>query len=160
MAETPLVEMLRVAGAYYWNGDKSDRDNATLIHKAADTIASLHSEVKRLKGELAEYAKHELYQLMSDISEDCYCAGWLIGNEYRLWNAITDPNDDRRYGMSEIAEDDIARLRELSAHAGGWWMWEDKDDSPGAMFIALAEWEKHVSGLRAALNPSPAAQGG
>ena len=24
----------------------------------------------------------ELYELMSEISEDCYCAGWMMGLEY------------------------------------------------------------------------------
>jgi len=30
-----------------------------------------------------------LARLMSDISEDHFCAGWLIGCEYALWADLT-----------------------------------------------------------------------
>lgn len=29
-----------------------------------------------------------LARLMSDISEDCWCAGWMSGTEFALWKAV------------------------------------------------------------------------
>jgi hypothetical protein len=94
--------------------------------------------------ELQEYRKQELYDLMSGISEECYCAGWMHGNEFRLWDAVTDPNDDRRYGMGEIQEYQVQRLRELSQLVNGWWVWEDD-----AAFIGLDEWKRRLAVIEA-----------
>jgi hypothetical protein len=112
-----------------------------LDQEAAAALEAAQAE----RAELNEYRKRELYQLMSDISEDCYCASWLIGNERHLWRAITDPNDDHRYGMGEISEEDIARLRLLSQQVNGWWVWED--DGPD--FISLDEWKRRLAALAA-----------
>lgn len=95
--------------------------------------------------ELLEYRKRELYELMSDISEDCYCAGWMHGNEFRLWQAITDPKDDRRYGQSDIEEWQVNRLRELSEQTGGWWVWEEDNRA----FISLDEWRRRLAAIEA-----------
>lgn len=32
----------------------------------------------------------DLYDRLSEISEDCYCARWIQGNEYTIWNAIAN----------------------------------------------------------------------
>lgn len=32
--------------------------------------------------------QRELYELMSDISEDCFAAGWIVGAEYEIWAAM------------------------------------------------------------------------
>src|SRR6185312_5627864 len=61
--------------------------------------------LSRYGDEPALSARETLACLMSEISEECYCAGWLIGNEHRLWSAMTDPTDDRRYGMGEISQE-------------------------------------------------------
>lgn len=91
--------------------------------------------------ELFAYRVKELYDLMSDISEDCYCAGWMHGNEFRLWSAITDPNDDRRYGQGEIEPHQVNRLRELSTLVDGWWRWDEED---GAQFVSLEKWRDRI----------------
>ena len=36
----------------------------------------------------AEVAADQLRGLMSEISEDCHCAGWLIGTGYALWGIV------------------------------------------------------------------------
>jgi hypothetical protein len=40
----------------------------------------------------------DLYDRMSGISEDCYCAGWVGGNEYDIWDALQhgDPSPTHR----------------------------------------------------------------
>jgi hypothetical protein len=87
-------------------------------------------------------ARETLAVLMSEISEECYCAGWLIGNEFRLWHAITDTTDDLQYGMGEITREQVEQLRTLSAMCGGWVAWDDKD---GAVFVPLAEWKQRIA---------------
>jgi hypothetical protein len=92
---------------------------------------------------------------MSEVSEDTWCAGWLIDLEFLLWDAIQDrvqipvaggkgapadrPASGRRsprYLQDEsrdvIADEDLHDLAELSALVGGW---HDYD-----RFIPLDEW--------------------
>jgi hypothetical protein len=79
-----------------------------------------------------------LVVLMSDISEDCWCAGWLMGCEYSLWS-IKENAEDRTWGMAWVSDDDCAKLRELSAQCGGWWIWDR--EAGGNVFLTLEEWE-------------------
>lgn len=93
--------------------------------------------------ELRQYRLRALIDLMSDISEECYCAGWMHGNEYRLWDAITNPNDDRIYGFTKINDEQIERLRDLSRKLDGWVVW---DDEVGERFVTIEEWERIRAG--------------
>jgi hypothetical protein len=106
---------------------------------------------------LAEYPKLtldqcRLYTLMSDISEECYCAGWLSGNEYRLWSAMTDPKDDRAYGQGTITDDNVTDLQDLCERAGGWIYWHDDSWEPGLpqahwgpRCMPIEEWRAHYA---------------
>ncbi|WP_294636574.1 hypothetical protein [uncultured Aquabacterium sp.] len=106
---------------------------------------------------LIEWAKPEgqftederkLYDLMSDISEDCWCAGWMCGNEYAIWDALK--TGDRQYGMMEMDSDLLAEVARLSAKTGGWIVWIDAEDGIpaeridewGPYFIPLHPWLK------------------
>ena len=89
----------------------------------------------------------KLFQLMSDISEQCYCAGWMHGNEYALWAMVSDPDASRRYGQDVVTEEDIDALRVLSSDIKGWIRWrDDEEDSTlpaeewGPVFTPMAEW--------------------
>ena len=86
-----------------------------------------------------------LAETMSDISEFCWFARWLIGTEYRLWRFMTDPNDDEPWGNYPIPPEYRERLQQLSASTGGWIYWRDMadaaDDANGPTFIAKADWE-------------------
>ena len=55
---------------------------------------------------------------MSEISEDAYCAGWLVDLEYELWRILIDGHG--RFGFAALSEDDIEALRKLSDACGGW----------------------------------------
>lgn len=88
-----------------------------------------------------------LYERMSDISEECYAAGWMTGNEYTLWGMVANPEASRSYGMSDVRESDLNELREISNEIGGWIRWfdgEDDTDLPpedwGPVFTPMAEW--------------------
>ncbi len=78
-----------------------------------------------------------LEDLMSDISEEYYCAGWLIGLEFTLWSMLE--GGSREFGMGVVTEDEVKRLRELSEQCGGWW-WGGETDDDVCRFVTLEEW--------------------
>lgn len=89
--------------------------------------------------------QRELYELMSDISEDCYFAGWMNGLEYAIWGALQD--GDRNYGMGEMDAEQLERCRTLAAELDGWVIWVDSDDDPelpvqewGPRFVSMSDW--------------------
>ena len=84
----------------------------------------------------AELARDALAKTMSDISEECWFAGWMKGNEVALWTSLK--TGDREYGATEIQESDLARLKHLHELAGGWWIWPDDEDHP--RFVPTNEW--------------------
>lgn len=85
---------------------------------------------------LNELARDMLRQMMSDFSEDGYCAGWMHENEYRLWEALTNP--EHQYGFITITDSEIARMRHLHERSGGWWIWAEGEESP--RFVTTEEW--------------------
>ena len=94
--------------------------------------------------------QRELYELMSDISEDCYFAGWMTGLEYAIFGALQD--GDLSYGMGEMDSDQVEEVRALSKELDGWIVWVDSDDEPdlpceewGPRFIPMADWLKKVA---------------
>lgn len=96
--------------------------------------------------ELLTPDERKLYELMSEISEDCYFAGWMVGNEYTLWSSIQ--TGEMRYGMSDIDRDLLAQVAALAVKTGCWIVWRDyKDGLPrndsstwGPYAIPLVEW--------------------
>lgn len=84
-----------------------------------------------------------LRDLMSDISEDCYCAGWLTGLEFTLW-AMTQ-GGTREFGMGAVTQQEIDRLKTLSERAGGWWYFDD--DSGQELFATLDEWKTKAASV-------------
>lgn len=100
-----------------------------------------------------DWKQRALYHLMSDISEDHYCAGWMEGNEFALWEMVANPEASRIYGMSEVPAARIEELRAISAEVGGWICWFDDQTDPnlpihewGAAFVPMDEWlPKHAA---------------
>jgi hypothetical protein len=64
-----------------------------------------------------------LLKLMSWISEERWCAGWLRNLEYILWDAVTG----RREGICSLEE--IDELKYLSEKCGGWIIWHEQSRS-------------------------------
>jgi len=77
-----------------------------------------------------------LAAFMSDLSEDCWCAGWLSDCEFALWSLANSGGG--LWGMGVVSPDDAARLLALSEAAGGWVRWED---GVGAVFVPMDEWK-------------------
>ena len=87
----------------------------------------------------AEGAALGLLGLMSGISEEYWCAGWLTSLEFDLWNAA---QADRKYGHGIITERQATLLRLLSEECEGWWHWKEDADNP--QFVPLNEWRTIV----------------
>jgi hypothetical protein len=64
-----------------------------------------------------------LCNLMSDISEAGWAAGWMEDLEYVLWYAIF--NGPANYGYKFIDEQTILQLKQLSEKADSWIVFDD-----------------------------------
>lgn len=62
---------------------------------------------------------------MRRISEDHYCAGWMMGLELSLWELMMLGGGG--YGMGVIVPEVAWRLCDMAHHAGGWWYWPEKN---------------------------------
>ena len=78
-----------------------------------------------------------LAAFMSEISENCYSAGWMQNLEYALWNAVI--NGERKYGQSYITEADISTLIKLSTDANAWIIFDNEKEETA---LSLKEWTK------------------
>lgn len=73
-----------------------------------------------------------LEKLMSAISEEYWCAGWMHGLEYTLWDVVTG----RRTGVCRPEE--IEQLKYLSEKCGGWIFWDEQSKSE--KFVPMQDW--------------------
>lgn len=86
----------------------------------------------------AEQATKRLEALISQISEDRWCAGWLTDIEHLLWDdaAGTEPR--------HCTADEPAELRLLSERCGGWVAWESVAAEPRR--IPMPDWlDRHAA---------------
>jgi hypothetical protein len=84
-------------------------------------------------------AAKELAEEISRISEDTYCAGWLSGIEFMLWDVVKlcDVVKDSRLESLYVSQDSVRKLRELNQKSGGWWYWDKF-----RVFVTNEEWSK------------------
>jgi hypothetical protein len=64
-----------------------------------------------------------LADLMSEISEKCWTAGWATNLEYVLWDALM--NGERQYGRNIISQQEIQALETLSKACNCWIYFDD-----------------------------------
>ncbi len=83
-----------------------------------------------------DVARRLLAQQMSDISERCWSATWLVETEYVLWQAIVE--GPVLWGQAEVTADDVNALKQLSEAAGGWIFNLAGDE----IFVPMERWEK------------------
>jgi len=77
-----------------------------------------------------------LADFMSDLSEEAYCAGWMEGLEYALWEAVLGVRRD--YGRLHFTGAQQARLRELSDCCEGWIVFDEDTEET---WVAREEWQ-------------------
>lgn len=90
-----------------------------------------------------------LYERMSAISESCFCAGWIGGNEFSIWKALI--TGDTTFGFDHMDLDDLDTCKKLAYTLGGWIVWYDDEDDPslpveewGPRFVTFEEWRRIV----------------
>ena len=88
-------------------------------------------------------AQAELERYMSDLSEEAYCAGWMQGLEYALWEVVLGELGE--YGRLVLSQEHRMRLRNLSQACGGWIVFDDESEET---WIPTAEWEQRFSAWR------------
>jgi hypothetical protein len=76
-----------------------------------------------------------LHNVMSDISERCYCAGWLQNLEYVLWSAVL--MGPRKYGPGVITQEDVDELLSLANRTDSWIVFDDETEETA---IELGFW--------------------
>ncbi len=74
-----------------------------------------------------------LCELMSHISEDCFCAGWAGDCEYDIWQAMqhADPWPENRAMSPRL----LRLCRKLSTEMDGWIYWANEPQ-----FVPMAQW--------------------
>ena len=88
----------------------------------------------------AEGARLGLLALMAGISEECWCAGWMMDNEFTCWKSVKSGYPQSN-GQSVITARQALLLKLLSDEAGGWWIW---DGGARPKFISLDKWSERL----------------
>jgi len=89
--------------------------------------------------ELTPDERH-LAELMRNISERCYSAGWMCNLEYVLWNAVV--SGPRDYGHGAITKDDIDKLTQASHKISSWILFDEELEE---IIIPLDKWRVKFS---------------
>lgn len=89
-----------------------------------------------------------LQKVMSEISEEHWCAGWMSSLEYILWDAVAGKRKDI------CSAEEIEQLKYLSEKCGGWVIWDKQ--AKGERFVPMEEWLR----LYEARHHPPATPGG
>jgi len=90
----------------------------------------------------------ELFDLMVDLSERCYCAGWMENWESTIWKLVCAEHKDVDVGQDEIKAWELIRLKQLIEKNNGIWAFVGNlNKEPawycGFCFIKLAEWKEY-----------------
>ena len=103
--------------------------------------------------------EQHLYDLMSEISERSWYAGWLIGTEFEVWRLAHEGGTWGRGASSELGED----LREIRALSERLQRWIVRPDQPregcDAESIPLTSWETMYDAWRSTWTSSPGSSG-
>ncbi|WP_420400946.1 hypothetical protein [Flagellimonas sp.] len=80
-----------------------------------------------------------LAEFMSELSEEAYSAGWMMGLEFALWKAAN--GHLKQYGRLIFDDKIIERLNLLSSEAEGWIFFDDEQEET---FVTLDEWKEMI----------------
>jgi len=88
----------------------------------------------------AEEVAVRLATLLSAVSEQNYCAGWLIGLEREGWKwGETPPGSVVRYGAGTIEEPTLDAIRRARVRLGGAWVGYHR--GIGVVLLSAEEWD-------------------
>jgi hypothetical protein len=83
-----------------------------------------------------------LERVMTDLSEEYYCAQWLTGLEYNLWADLTGQavRGKSGLGISPEEKEELALAHEI---AGGWLRWSE--ETSGVVYLSTPQWLAHLA---------------
>ena len=84
--------------------------------------------------------QRQLAEFMSELSEEAYYAGWMVGLEWALWDALKDGHSE--WGRLDLTGQQRTRLRQLSDACGGWIVY---DQLAGETWVPMAEWQQRFT---------------
>ncbi|MGA7239456.1 MAG: hypothetical protein WBY44_27490 [Bryobacteraceae bacterium] len=120
----------------HYCGQPTERDSSVQYQRVHDSCLPKY-EPPPPHPSMANPFARLLYEKMSAISEDFWCAGWLSGNEYALWDILH--GDQHDYGFGVVAYEDLDELRILSEHANGWiWTGRGREHTP--QLVTFTRW--------------------
>jgi hypothetical protein len=79
----------------------------------------------------------DLANYMSDISEECYSAGWMQNLEYVLWDALI--NGERKFGREIISRLNIENLKHFSDECNCWIYFDNEEEE---IAMSLEKWQE------------------
>ena len=85
-----------------------------------------------------ELVMRALGSMMSDTSEDCWCAGWLDGTEDmlpQLCRQAVRTGQPQQWGQGLITPRRAQMMIELAEELGHWVKWHDFDPDFGDVYI-------------------------
>jgi hypothetical protein len=84
--------------------------------------------------------QRELFQAMSDLSEECCCAGWVIGTEQNVWRLIQHGGS---WGLWRfpVQAAQLDRVRRAMSRAQCWIVW----DGAGLAPVSLEQWRARLT---------------
>jgi len=85
-----------------------------------------------------------LARLMSDLSEEHWCAGWMSNCEYALWSDMTGREVRGRMGWG-LSKEEVEELRVAHELAEGWIMWSDELGE--TVYLPTEEWLAHLASM-------------
>ncbi|MCF3652540.1 hypothetical protein [Synoicihabitans lomoniglobus] len=100
-----------------------------------------------------ELARELLLYKMQEYSQDGFCASWLHGLEWELWEAAEPPNAPAE---NPFIFNTSRECRQLAEIAQGWWVFEDQTqpDTESPVFVSLERWQQTRSaGNRPPIDP-------
>jgi len=87
-----------------------------------------------------------IIDLISEISEHIYCAGWYSDIEFELWKWIDDESTIPEAIIHRVERKDLSELKMLSDKLQLWAYWDNEDE---ARSIGIRDWIELVKRKKA-----------
>ncbi|GAB5476053.1 MAG: hypothetical protein Mars2KO_41520 [Maribacter sp.] len=85
-------------------------------------------------------AQKVLAEYMSYLSEEAFSATWMDDLEFKLWQLMNGEIEE--YGRLDVTIHMINKLKELSARANGWIIFDDEKEET---YLTWKSWEKLIN---------------
>jgi len=99
--------------------------------------------INRFPNAINHYNENEkqnlITNLISEISEEIYCAGWYINIEFELWTWINDESTIPEGLNHRVIKKDLIELQKLSNKLKMWAYWHNTDEEKS---IEISEWRE------------------